>query len=844
MKKDVDIIRYNPTPDNGLSSTQVEERKEHKLVNKTKIVVGKSLAEILFSNVFSFFNIAYYIIAIFLIYSRQYRYLMFLIVITPNILIGLYEDLHARRLMKKMRIMTAPRAFVIRDGKEIEIPANEVVLDDVVVLKNSSQISADGVVLEGHISVNESLLTGESDNIHKGVGDKVLSGSFVTSGRAKVLMTAVGTDTYVEGIQGKANKFRRPESQILKSLKLMFKVIMVIVLVLGIASIVTNIYQGKLNINSADFKATIGAMAGAFVSMIPAGLFLLTSVALSSGVIKLSKKKTSVQEIYSIEMLARVDVLCVDKTGTITDATMKVKNIVPLNAYTVDQVSQLLANIVDATSDINPTAEAIKKYVSFKPTLSATGSLPFNSDNKYSGASFGTRGTYLMGAIEFLNIRNKNGLLYRAEEFTSKGYRVLCIGHSPLPIKGLKFDGELEPIALVVLEDNIRPEAISTFKWFKDNGVEIKVISGDNAQTVSEVAKSAGVQNADKFISLAGLSDDEVRESVAKYIVFGRVTPEQKEIIIEELKHQGKTVAMTGDGVNDILALKRADCSIAMANGSEAARNVAHIVLMDSNFSNLPSVVHEGRRVINNLQRTASLFLVKTFFAVVLTFAFMVASWFDRKITYPYLVTHMYIWESICVGLPAFFLALQSNQEKVNGKKFLTNVFSKAIPAGIIQVLIVGFYFILLALRKNGFLYLDLSLVEYTGSLKVPAGTTIGDLQIVAMSMMTFTIFALAVLYNICHPFDKYRRLIFGGSAALMAIAFAIEITSSYLWKGEDIFINTAFNYLTRYQWAIIGATTIIVSAVYIYFIYVIDYIKLAKQKRLEREELEHEIEN
>ena len=726
------IDRFDVEYNFGLTEDQVYERKKQKLTNKTEIAVGKSISEIIFSNLFSFFNILLYIIAGFLIYAQAYSSLFFLVVLTPNILIGLFQDLHARHLMRKLRLMTAPRAVVVRQGQRIDVRASDVVLDDVVILKSGDQICADGVLLNGSLAVNESLLTGESDNVYKNVGDKVLAGSYVSSGSAYVQMTSVGTDTYISKLQNQANKFKRSPSEILKSLRRMFVVIGTLVIVLGLSLIAVYAIQNKFE--ATVINTSIKEIAGSMVSMIPSGLFLLTSVALATGVISLSRKRTAVQELYSIEMLARVDTLCVDKTGTITDGSMKVQQVVSLNSnFTNEQLKQIISNVLIATNDENNTAKALREYFNFDQTSVATRVLPFNSDNKYSGATLRGRGTFIFGAVEFLNVTNKKGIELKVKDFTSRGYRVLVVGHSAEYINDNKFTGTLTPIALIVLKDNVRPEAISTFKWFNENNVNIKVISGDDPVTVSEIAKEAGIVDAENYISLAGKSIEEVKLLANKYTVFGRVTPEQKEALVIALKEEKHCVAMTGDGVNDILALKRADCSIAMAAGSSAARNVSHIVLLDSDFSRLPEVVAEGRRVINNIQRTSSLFLVKTTFAVTLTIFFIFMSLFNKEYSYPFLTNHMYTWEILAIGMPAFFLALQPNIELVKGK-FLSNILKKAIPAGITSSLMVITTFVMMILDKNNLFYFGID----------------GINQFIAMSVVAFSAFAFIFLYNIC----------------------------------------------------------------------------------------------
>ena len=762
-----EVERFEPSPKAGLSNDEVQVRIREGLVNKTKHAVGKSYTEIIFTNVFSFFNILLFVIAALMIYTGQYRSLFFLFVLIPNIIIGLYQDLKARRLMSKLRLLTQPKVLVMREGDVINVDKRDVVLDDIMVLNADSQIVADGIVMEGNVLVNESLLTGEALSIEKHPGDTVLSGTFVVSGHALVKADKIGKESYVETIQGAANKFKRSPSQILVALRRLFKTLGFIVIVSAAATITVYALQGKLT-SVEGFKECVGPLSGFLVAMIPSGLYLLTSVALTTAVINLSKKNAQVQDFYSIEMLARTEVLCVDKTGTITDGSMSVKKILPLvSGMPIVDIEQIIANVINATQDQNMTALAMKKYFKYESTKIADAVIPFNSDIKYSAASFRNIGTYVIGAIEYIPILNKEGVMKRAEEFTYYGYRVLLLAQSKSPINKGKLEGQLSPIAFIIMQDNVRPDVLKTFKWFKDNQVEIKVISGDDAITVSEIARQAGVSGSDRYISLAHLSDEEVADAALKYNVFGRVTPEQKEIIVKTLKANKKTVAMTGDGINDILALKRADCSIALASGSDAARNVSHIVLMDSNFDTLPSVVAEGRRVINNLQRTSTLFLTKTFFAIFFTLYFLVASIIckDSSIMYPFSTNNMYLWEIFIIGVVAFFLALEPNSEPLRGH-FLKNVFKKAFPGAIVIISTVLIILVLFYLQKNGVCYVGIS-PDYAedGMTYLNTSETAK-----AMSVLAFTLSSLIVLYRVITPFTKDRRIVFYSAVGFTAV--------------------------------------------------------------------------
>ena len=809
MKNEEQIVRVVPETDKGLSRDEVKKRKELGLVNKTKIVVGKTYLEIILSDVFSFFNILLFAIGGLMIAAQYWTGLTFLVVLLPNIGISLFEDIKARHLMSKLRVLTQPQAIVLRDGKEETIKVDEIVLDDIVLLSGDSQISVDGKLLSGSVIVNESALTGESRLIIKNVGDQLLSGSYVISGNGIMHAEVIGEESYVETIQSQAKKFKRSPSKILRTLTHMFKVIGAIVVTMAIATFFVYYFKGGFKDYDA-FKVSMKGISGSMIAMIPSGLYLLTSVALAVAVLKLSKKGARVQDFYSVEMLARINVLCVDKTGTITNGEMDVKNVIPVGGikYSQEDISQIVSNLLKATKDNNLTAKSLQKYFNYELTKGVVTALPFNSDNKYSAATFQGNETYILGALQFMNILDKQPLAKRAEEYTSRGLRVLALGKGTKPITGETVEGIIEPIALIVLQDHIRDEAIKTFAWFKENGVAIKVISGDDPQTVSHIALEAGIEGADKYISLADLSDEEVIDAVDKYQVFGRVKPEQKELIIKTLKSNGKTVAMTGDGVNDILALKRADCSIAMNSGSEAAKNVSHIVLVESDFNALPDIVGEGRRVVNNLQRTSSLFLVKTIFAMVTTLVFLITN-ATIGVKYPFEATHFQLWSGINIGIAAFFLALEANQEPIVGN-FIVNVFRKAIPASLVMLLPVTAIYLLYIFQEGH--------IFYSGTYSLETATT--------MSVITFTILGLVVLLKICLPLNKYRGLVFAGAAILEAGLLVAAGFVSFKVGVKESIIAINFPSLTLVNWFVIGIIVVITSAIYLIATYIVEALR------------------
>lgn len=673
----------------GLTSEIVEQRKEDNLVNKVSDGKGKTVMGIIFSNFFTFFNMLYFVITILFIVLKSYDNLMFLTTIIPNLIIGIIQEIKAKRMMDKLSLMSAPTTTVIRDGEKLEIPVSEIVLDDIIFYTAGKQICADSIVLEGFIEVNESLLTGEADAILKQPGDLLLSGSFVVSGMAVARVDKVGKDNYIEKLSKDAKMYLKPRSEILRSLNGIIKFVSLIIIPLAVMTYLTSSAKGPRDYLGFLNKQGIIKAASSMLAMIPAGLFLLTSMALFVSVIRLARVKTLVQELYCIEMLARVNMLCLDKTGTITDGTMRVTDCIEIKNPTDYTIREIIGSMMQTFEETNPTADALINYFEKNTVLKATDKIPFSSKRKFSAVTFGDIGTFVLGAPEFVLTSGFDRIAAKVERYAAQGNRVLLLGLTKSKVKPDETPRGVTPVCLIILEDHIRDDAIETIEYFKQNGVDIKVISGDNPVTVSKIALRAGIEGAERYISLAGLTDDEVRDSVFEYNVFGRVSPEQKRILIKTLKEHKKTVAMTGDGVNDILALKEADCSIAMASGSEAARYVSHLVLMDSNFSSMPRVVQEGRRVINNIQKTSTLYLVKTLFSILLTIMYIILGTQTGAIrmSYPFSAKNLYLIEWFAIGIPSFFLALQPNRELVQGK-FLPNVVKSVLPGALTVVIL------------------------------------------------------------------------------------------------------------------------------------------------------------
>lgn len=665
----------------GLNENEVAARENAGLVNKAEISTDKSVKEIIRSNTLTYFNLIFFIIAVLLCVVGSFRNLTFLPVVIGNSLIGIFQEIRAKKTLEKMSILNSPHAVAIRSGRQVKISTEELVKDDVVVFSAGDQICADAVVISGNIKVNEALLTGESDEIEKVGGSSLMSGSFVVSGQCCARLVNVGEEAYIYKLTKEAKEMGSGEqSEMVKSINQIVKWMGIAIIPIGLI-----LFYQSYWINHETFKTGIVSTVAAITGMIPEGLYMLTTIALALGTIRLAQQKVLLHDMKSIEALARVDVLCVDKTGTITEPNMTVDNVYCLNngLITPEELKGLFVDYATAAVDNNATMLAIKDYAAVLNTngmynkRTAVSVQPFSSTDKFSTITF-RDGTFILGAPEFVMKDNFESVAGEITPFAEKGYRVLLLAK--------KADsGMTEPLGFVVLSNPIRKGAVKTFQYFNEQNVAIKVISGDSPKTVSEVAKQAGIANSDKYIDASLLDTDEkIKQAAVQYTVFGRVTPKQKQKLVKALQEAGHTVAMTGDGVNDILAMKDADCSVAMASGSEAASQAAQVVLMDSDFSKMPDVVFEGRRVVNNIQRSSSLFLVKNIFSLLLSVFSAVF-----LITYPLEPSQISLIGMFTIGIPGFLLALEPNKNRIQGH-FLKNVLLKALPAGLADVLAVG----------------------------------------------------------------------------------------------------------------------------------------------------------
>ena len=732
VRKKVQTRRFNADIRYGLNSDQVNEYFENGWSNEPVEPPSKTVPEIIKSNLFTYFNLVFAVLAALLILAGSFRNLTFLPVILANLFIGIIQEIRAKNTLDKLSVLNAPKALVVREGRQFSIPAEELVLDDIVIFKAGNQICADAIVVDGEVSVNESLLTGESDEISKKPGDELMSGSFIVSGECYARLDKVGEDSYISKLTLEAKAMNSEEqSEMIRVLDKLVGVVGILIIPIGLL-----LFGQQFFFSGASFSKSITSMVAAVIGMIPEGLYLLASVALVVSVMRLASKKVLVHDMKCIETLARVNVLCVDKTGTITENTMEVNGEIPMDGYdsqSMAPLKQIISDFASAMSSDNITMKAMKDYFNKPSGRKAVSVSPFSSQFKYSGAAF-EDGSYVLGAPEFVLREDYDNYREQIEQYSSEGYRVLVFGIYDGVIDGKALTGKVTPLGLVFLSNPIRKEAPETFKYFENQGVEIKVISGDNPVTVSQVALQAGIANADNYIDASTLTTDEaIEDAVLRYTVFGRVTPDQKRKFVRALKKAGRTVAMTGDGVNDVLALKDADCSVAMASGSDAAAQASQLVLLDSNFACMPSVVMEGRRVVNNIERSASLFLVKNIFSFLLSL-FSVCF----MINYPLEPSQISLISMFTIGVPAFFLALQPNKNIIQGH-FLSNVLIKALPAGITDLLVVG------------------ALVVFGQVFEV------GETDISTACTMLLAIVGFVILYNISKPMNALRWCVWGG---------------------------------------------------------------------------------
>lgn len=761
------IMRFNADTEKGLSSEQIQEYRNRGWVNEPVEPPSKTVRQIIRDNLFTYFNMVFAILALLLIIAGSFRNLTFLVIVLTNLLIGIIQEIRAKKVLDKLTVLEEPKVRVIRDGIKNEIPAEELVLDDIVILGAGNQICADAVLVKGEVSVNESLLTGEADEITKRSGDMLMSGSFIVSGECYARIDKVGEDSYISRLTLEAKAMKHEEqSEMIRVLDRLVGIMGILIVPIGILLFV----QQYVFLNTS-LSESIVSMVAAVIGMIPEGLYLLASITLVVSMIRLASQKVLVHDMKCIETLARVNVLCVDKTGTITENNMQVNGVVPMEGYDsakMPDLKELLSDFVKEMSEDNITIEAMKQFFQMPSQRKAVSVIPFSSVCKYCGAVFSDE-VYVLGAPEFILREDYDSYKEQIENYNARGYRTLVFaGYDGMP-DGKELTEKAAPLGLVFFSNPIRKEAPETFRYFAEQGVDIKVISGDNPVTVSQAALQAGVKNAENYIDVS-VPGTELQDAALKYTVFGRVTPEQKRQLVRALKNAGHTVAMTGDGVNDVLALKDADCSIAMASGCDAAVKVSQMVLLESDFSRMPSIVMEGRRVVNNIERSASLFLVKnifSFFMAVFSVCFM--------INYPLEPSQISLISMFTIGVPAFLLALQPNKNVIRGR-FLSNVMIKALPAGITDFLVVG------------------ALVIFGQVFEV------AEPDISTACTMLLAIVGFMILYHISKPMNAPRWCIWGGciTGLIICSLFLSDLFAIGRMSGKCIMLFVLFAIVTE----------------------------------------------
>ncbi len=753
MNKDSNSINIT-----GLTDEEVRQRVEEGFTNRTDISTDKTTKEIVISNVFTYFNLIFLVITILLIMVGSFRNLTFLPIIIGNTVIGIVQEIRAKKTLEKMSLLNAPHADVIRNGSVKQISTDELVKDDVILLTAGKQICADAVVISGNIQVNESLLTGEADEVEKTEGSTLMSGSFVVSGECYARLEKVGNESYISKLSLEAKSMGgKEQSEMIRSINLIVKWVGIVIIPIGLI-----LFWQSHFVNGESITKSVTSTVAAIIGMIPEGLYLLTTVALALSTMKLARKKVLLHDMKSIETLARVDVLCVDKTGTITEPDMKLKEIFlcknsgadgTQTALTLDELKSLILDYANASVDNNATMLALKAYAAEALTnntsalhRTAVSQQAFSSSLKYGSVTF-SDGTYLLGAPEFIMHDDFARIEEEIIPYADKGDRVLLFARYDGENVENGINGSVTPLGFVALANPIRANAVKTFEYFKSQGVAIKVISGDNPRTVSRIAIQAGIESAESFVDAATLdTEDKIADAVNKYTVFGRVTPKQKKQLVKALQAKGHTVAMTGDGVNDILAMKDADCSVAMASGSEAAAQAAQVVLLDSDFAHMPDVVYEGRRVVNNIQRSASLFLVKNIFSLLLSLFSVIL-----MVTYPLEPAQVSLISMFTIGVPGFLLALEQNKDRIKGH-FITNVMLKALPGGLTDVIAVG------ALVVCGEVF------------------CISDASIGTIATLVLSVVGFMILFKISEPLNGMKyAVIIGNIAGLVFSGFFLK---------------------------------------------------------------------
>ena len=765
-------MRFKPQIHEGLSNEQIESRKKENLVNYDTTVPTKSIKAIIIGNLFTIFNLLNFALALAVFFTGSYKNMTFMVIVLCNAIISTYQEIRSKKAVDKLAVVSATKVTAIRNSKEESIGINEIVLDDILKISTGNQIVTDCIIREGEVEVNESFITGEPDAVFKKTGDMLLSGSFIVSGNCLAQVEHIAGDNYTAKIGHDAKQIKRVKSQIMMSLNKVIKTVSILIIPVG-ALLLFN----QIHVMGESFGNAVLQTVAALIGMIPEGLILLTSTVLAVSVIRLSKSKVLVQQLYCIETLARVDTLCLDKTGTITEGTMEVKDVIVENG-SKEELEKALAEFGGAIEDNNTTINAIRNKFGTSNKWKVVKKIPFSSQRKWSGILFENEGSFVLGAPEFI--------LGEVKEISSDS-RVLALAKSKEDFNGKELPNNLVLFGYILIQDKIRDEAKDTLNYFKEQGVTIKIISGDNPKTVSNISKIAGVEGYDKYIDMSKVETEDLTQIVKDYTIFGRVSPSQKQELIKALKQNGHTVAMTGDGVNDVLALQESDCSIAIASGSEAARNVAQLVLLDSNFSSMPKIVAEGRRTINNIERSSELFLTKTIFTTILAVLFVFIT-----MPYPFKPIQISLISVVTIGIPSFVLALQPNKQRVKGS-FLRNVLSRAFPTSLTMVCNIIMALILKGvfnLSNEVYATMCVLLTTITGftlliKLCRPFNLLRTALCIFVIVVFLFEVFLLDWLFNLT-LFNLKELIVFGGAVAFSEAIYIILYNSIKKWREHE----------------------------------------------------------
>ena len=773
----------------GLNNQDIDYRISNNLINNEDIKNSRSIKEIFLSNLINLFNFIHIVLFIFVLTTGSITNATFMFAICFNIIISIYQEIKAKKIIDKLKIANQDKVKVIRNIELLEITPDKILLDDLLYLSQGDSLLVDAKIIKAdNLEVDESIITGEADAIIKKEDDKVISGSVIISGTGYAKVISINRDTYANKLIKEASKTKDDSSYLMHQINNILKVVTFLIIPVGILLFITQFRSGE------GYASSVLSSVAGIIGMIPDGLVLLTSISLTVGVIKMASKKVIIQKLSGIELLACVDILCLGKTGTITNGTMEVIDIINIDRRTnMENILKGMANI-----EGNATDKAIYNKFGNDSTLKLVSRIPFSSARKYALSVFND-GIYALGALEYMTNRETKEFS-ELDEYLANGYRILTLVDC-----GSKFDKESNRvIGFVILKDNIRSNAKETLDYFDKQGVKVKIISGDN------LLKQIDIPNYDKYIDGSKLGDDynKIKSIVNDYIIFGRVTPYQKQLIVKSLREKA-TVGYIGDGVNDILALKHADCSIAMASGAEAAKNISHIVLLDSNFDHLPMVVQQGRRVVNNLQRTASLFLVKTSFAMILSIIFMIGGLINKEASYPFETNHLYIWELASIGVASLFLTLEPNVDRLRGT-FLRNVFSKALPAAATMIVGVAIIFGLYHLNKYN--------AMYTGIYSKEAA--------IVMSSIIFTVIAWSFLLKICRPFTLYRGIVFGVCTLVTFGGLTAAALISMFAPAEINIFPYAFKEMNPVNYCVTGIVLVSLVTLYLAITYIVEVLK------------------